>query len=138
MNRRNRCGIWSVRALALVAVAACGSNNVIGPANQLQVTNAADDFQFQVTAMRNVSQTLSYSWSNTGDSANINQASSLTGGTATLTLRGPGNTVLYQGNLATNGTMHSQKGVTGTWRIDVVLSRADGAEFQDPEGAVSA
>ena len=79
--------------LALVASATCGSDNVIGPGNQLQVTNAPDDFQFQVTNLKNVTQTLIYGWSNTGDSANVNQASSLTGGSATLTIRGPTGTL---------------------------------------------
>jgi hypothetical protein len=52
------------------------------------VTNATDDFQFQVSDLKDVTQTLTCSWSNTGDSANVNQASSLTGGSATLTIRG--------------------------------------------------
>ncbi len=111
--------------LALTALAACG-DNVIGPGNQLQVTNATDDFQFQVSNLNNVTQTLTYSWSNTGDSANVNQASSLGGGSATLTIRGPTGTVLYQAGLQNNGTFHTQKGTSGTWQIQVALTKADG------------
>ena len=114
-------------ASVLAVAAACSSENVIGPANQLQVTNAADDFQWQVSNLSNVTQTLTYSWTNTGDSANINQASSLAGGTATLTVRGPTGTLLYQSGLQNNGTFHSLKGTTGTWQIEVVLSKADGS-----------
>ena len=113
--------------LALAASATCGSDNVIGPGNQLQVTNAPDDFQFQVTNLKNVTQTLTYSWSNTGDSANVNQASSLTGGSATLTIRGPTGTLLYQSGLQNNGTFHTVKDVTGTWQIQVAVSQADGS-----------
>ncbi len=105
---------------------ACSSSNTIGPANQLQVTNATDNFQFQVSNLGNVTQTLSYTWANTGDSASINQASALTGGAATLTIRGPAGTVLYQAGLQNNGTFHSQKGTVGAWQIQVVLSGADG------------
>ena len=120
---------WLGIAVVLVAFpvfAACGGDNVIGPGNQLQVTNAPDDFQFQVSDLNNVTQTLTYNWSNTGDSANVNQASSLTGGSATLTIRGPTGGVLYQSGLQNNGTFHTQKGAGGTWQIQVALSEADG------------
>lgn len=108
-------------------VMACGSSaNIIGPGNQLQVTNAPDDFQFQVTSLANVDQTLRYTWSNTGDSANVNQASAITGGTATLTIRDPGGAVVYQRDLQTNGTFPSLKSTTGAWKIEVKLVNADG------------
>ena len=113
-------------ALIFAALAACSSSNTIGPGNQLQVANIADDFQFQVSALNNVTQTLTYSWSNTGDSASINQASSLSGGSATLTIKGPTGSVLYQASLQNNGTYHSAKGTTGAWQIQVVLSGAHG------------
>lgn len=117
-----------IPALAVAfALSGCSSDSVIGPNNQLQVTNTADDFQFQVSNLNNVTQTLTYNWSNTGDSANVNQASSLTGGSATLTIRGPTGTVLYQSGLQNNGTFHSLKGATGTWQIQVELSKSDGA-----------
>lgn len=122
---RARLGILGL-ALALAALATCSSDNVIGPGNQLQVTNAPDDFQFQVSNLNNVTQTLTYSWSNTGDSANINQASSLTSGSATLTILGPTGTLLYQSGLQNNGTFHTPKDATGTWQIQVGMSKADG------------
>ena len=112
---------------ALTLLWACGDGaNVIGPGNQLQVTNAPDDFQFQVTGLRNVEQTLRYSWSNTGDSANVNQASAITGGTATLTIHDPLGAVLYQAPLQTNGTFHTAKAAAGAWRIEVKLVKTDG------------
>jgi hypothetical protein len=112
-----------VLALALVA---CGPENVIGPANQLQVTNAADNFQFQVSNLRNVTQTLSYGWTNTGDSANVNQASSVTGGSATLIIGDLNGVVVYQSGLQYNGTFHTQKSATGMWQIHVALTNFDG------------
>lgn len=116
----------SLVILTFAMLAACGSDNVIGPGNQLQVNNAADDLQFQVSNLKDVTQTLTYDWSNTGDSANVNQASSLTGGSATLTIRDPNGTVLYEAGLQNNGTFHTKKATPGTWRIQVVLSKADG------------
>lgn len=117
------------RALAAaLLLGACGGDgsNGIGPGNQLQVTNAADDFQLQVTSMHNVTETLRYAWTNTGDSASINQATVVTGGTATLTVRGPDSTVVYQSDLTGNGTFQSTLSTAGTWFIELRLRQADG------------
>jgi hypothetical protein len=113
-------------AVAAAVIAACNSSGVIGPSNQLQVTNAADDFQFQVSKLAKVSQTLQYTWTNTGDSANVNQASALTAGAATLTIRDPAATVVYQADLTKNGTFHTAKATTGAWTIEVNLANVNG------------
>ncbi|MBK7923250.1 MAG: hypothetical protein IPJ95_06390 [Gemmatimonadetes bacterium] len=121
--------VTTFRALtAALLLAACGGDgsNGIGPGNQLQVTNAADDFQLQVTSMHNVTETLRYAWTNTGDSASINQATVVTGGTATLTVRGPDSTVVYQSDLTGNGTFQSTLSTAGTWFIELRLRQADG------------
>jgi len=125
MVRPSRAALGFVPLLAALAFA-CGSDNIIGPANQLEVTNAADNFQFQVSAMTNVTQTLTYNWTNTGTGASINQSSALTGGSATLTIRGPDGGLLYQGNLQNNGTYASSSGTAGTWQIEVAIDGADG------------
>lgn len=122
-----RIGILPRLAMLGALLAACSdSANVIGPSNQLQVTNATDDFQFQVSNLASVQQTLRYTWTNTGDSASINQASAITGGTATLTIKDPAGTVVYQSPLTTNGTFHSIKATTGAWRIEVKFANTDG------------
>jgi len=113
-------------ALVLVLLAACGGTNLVGPANQLQVANVADNFQWQVTGLNNVSQSFTYAWSNTGDSANVNIASSISGGSATLTITGPNNAVVYTGSLGANGTFHTAKSTVGTWTIAVALDKCDG------------
>ena len=121
--------VTTFRALtAALLLAACGGDgsNGIGPGNQLQVTNAADDFQPQVTSMHNVTETLRYAWTNTGDSASINQATVVTGGTATLTVRGADSTVVYQSDLTGNGTFQSTLSTAGTWFIELRLRQADG------------
>ena len=121
--------VTTFRALtAALLLAACGGDgsNGIGPGNQLQVTNAADDFQLQVTSMHNVTETLRYAWTNTGDSASINQATVVTGGTATLTVRGPDSTVVYQSDLTGNGTFQSTLSAARTWFIELRLRQADG------------
>lgn len=111
-----------------ILLGACGGDgsNGIGPSNQLQVTNAADDFQLQVTNLSNVSATLRYVWTNTGDSASINQATVVTGGTATLSIRGPDSVVVYQSDLTGNGTFQSSLSTAGTWYVELRLRKADG------------
>jgi hypothetical protein len=111
----------------MALLVACGNGaNIIGPSNQLQVTNAADDFQLQVSNLNNVTQTLQYAWANTGDSASINQATVITGGTATLILRGPDNVIVYQSDLNANGTFESSLSTAGSWLIELRLRKADG------------
>lgn len=114
--------------LLAAALVACGSSDrLIGPSNQLQVTNAPDDFQFQVTALDRIQQTVRYTWTNTGDSASVNQASAITGGSATLTIKDAIGTVVYQAALDVNGTVHTAKGTAGAWRIEVRLQKVSGA-----------
>lgn len=115
------------RSVALILLLACGDGaNVIGPSNQLQVRNDPDDFQLQVSNLRNVTQTLRYTWSNTGDSASVNQATVITGGTATLTIRGPDNVIVYQSDLTANGTFQTALSTVGAWSIELRLRNADG------------
>ena len=110
----------------LLAVAACGGS-VVGPDNQLEVTNVTDNFQFQVTALNNVSQTFTYQWTNTGTTANVNQACSISGGNASVTVEDANGTQVYTANLATNGTVATSAGVTGVWTIRVELHGVHGA-----------
>jgi len=118
----------SRRALALLALAAaCSDTNVIGPANQLEVNNATDTFQWQVTALDKVSQTLTYTWANTGTTANVNQASSLSGGSATLEVLDAAGTQVYGRSLAENGSFVTDAGMAGNWTVRVTLDGANGA-----------
>ena len=118
----------SRRALTFLALAAaCSDANVIGPANQLEVNNATDTFQWQVIALDKVSQTLTYTWANTGTTANVNQASSLSGGTATLEVLDAAGTQVYSRSLAENGSFVTDAGTAGDWTVRVTLDSATGA-----------
>lgn len=112
-------------ALVLFTLGACGGQT-LSPRFQPEITNVTDNFQFQATAMTNVSQTLTYTWQNTGISANVNQASSVTGGSAEVLIRDAQSTVIYTSNLATNGTFVTNNGTAGAWTIQVALSRCNG------------
>ncbi len=107
--------------------AGCGSSNsALNPSFQPQVNNAADNFQFQSTGMQNVTQALQYQWQNSGTHASINQACSINPGSAFITLRDPGNNVVYSADLAANGTFTSTAGTAGTWTIQLSFSQTSG------------
>jgi hypothetical protein len=105
---------------------ACADANVIGPANQLEVSNNPGIFEWQVTALDGVTQTLTYSWTNPGTSANVNQASSLSSGSATVRVRDQAGTEVYNRGLGQNGTFQTSAGTTGTWTVVVTLDEATG------------
>ena len=114
--------------LALIVVAcatlvsACGgSNDLIGPSNQPEIGNNPDNFQFQASNLSHTTQTLSYSWVNSGSVADINQSGAVASGDARLTLRDGSGTLMYEKNLNATGTFASSSGVAGTWRIEVTL-----------------
>ena len=107
--------------LSLVT-ASCGSDtNPIGPQNQPEISNLQDSFQFQASNLTGTTQTLTYAWSNTGTSANVNQSGAVTSGTATLIIRAPGGAQVYNRDLAQTGTFTTDTGVAGNWQIEVRL-----------------
>jgi len=117
----------AVCLLLTLTLVGCGSgNSALNPKFQPQVSNQPDNFQFQTTGVSKVTQTLHYTWKNSGASASINQACAITAGTAAVTLRDSTNAVMYSGDLKANGTFASSAGVTGDWSIDVVLTNVNG------------
>ena len=117
------------RILAMVAIAfaGCSDANVIGPMNQLEIANNPGAFEWQVIALDQVTQTLTYSWSNPGTEATVNQASSLGGGAASVRITDAAGAEVYSRSLSENGGFQTTTGTTGTWRITVTLDGATGA-----------
>ena len=112
----------------LVAMIGCGgnANSSLNPQFQPQVANLADNFQFQSTGVTNVSETLTYTWQNTGISANIDQATTVAAGTAVLMIKDAAGVQVYSAGLQNNGTFQSATGQTGNWTIQVVLQGYSG------------
>ena len=116
-----------VVAVALVVNVGCSNRNGLNnPAFQPQISNQTDNFQLQATNVANVTQTLQYAWQNTGTSANVNQATVLTAGAATLTILDANGQQVYTNSLTANGTFQTSTGTAGTWTIRVVLSGVSG------------
>jgi len=112
--------------LFLALAAGCGGESALNPAFQPQVSNLPDNFQFQSTGVTGVTETLPYTWQNTGTVANVNQATTVTAGSATLTIRDAAGTQVYSRNLADNGTFPTNAGTTGAWTIQIVLANMNG------------
>jgi hypothetical protein len=127
MIRRPRRPAARAGALAtavLLAAAAC-DDNALAPF-QPEILNQPDSFQLQATGVKNVTTVLLYDWQNSGTTADVNQATVLTAGTATLTIRDDAGTEVYSANLTDNGTFTTAAGVTGSWEIVVALNDCDG------------
>lgn len=124
--------MWSNRlktvgAIAVLALwAGCSDTNVIGPTNQLEVANNPGTFEWQVSALDQVTQTLTYSWSNPGTRANVNQSSMLASGAADVRITDSGGAEVYARSLSQNGTFPTTTGASGTWTISVELDGATG------------
>jgi len=112
--------------VVLVTMSGCSDKNPIAPF-QPEVINNADAFQFQITAARDVTTTLNYSWVNSGTRATINHATARQQGTATVTVFDANNQQVYTHSLVASATEQSTVGVAGTWRIRIVFGDFDGS-----------
>ncbi len=112
--------------LALMLIAGCGSGSALNPVFQPQVANNPDNFQFQSTGVQNVTQTLQYTWSDSGTHASINQATTVSAGSAVLTIQDAKGATVFSGDLKANGTFTSVAGQAGNWTIVLVLSNYSG------------
>jgi hypothetical protein len=108
----------------LLLAAACGGDP-LSPF-QPEVANATDSFQLQATGLTGVSASLEYPWTNTGDRADVNIASQVAGGTATLRVYDPDGVLREQRSLTENGTFQTTAGRPGTWRIVLLLQSVRG------------
>ena len=113
-------------ALVLLLGACTSSGNAIGPGNELEVGNAPDTFQWQVTALSDITQTLEYTWVNSGTTANVNQSASLSSGSADLRLRDAAGVEVYSSSLDSNGSFQTAAGALGSWTVTVTLTNASG------------
>lgn len=109
-----------------LALSSCGSNPPTAPGIQPEIANLPDDFSYQVSSVANFSGSGRYSWQNTGISANINQATTVTSGAMTLVITDANGTQVYSRSLSDNGTFVTADGVAGTWTIRVMYNGGSG------------
>ena len=115
------------RLLALtLLLAACGDSNLIGPDNHLEATAATDQFQFQLSALDNVTDSRTFDWENTGTRATVDVSQSITSGSAILTVRDADGTVVHQEDIANGNDTTTSVGVAGTWSVEISLESVTG------------
>ena len=112
--------------LALMIVVGCGSTP-IDTNFQPRVVISQDNIQFQASGIRRTTQTLTYQWQNSGTAASIDQTSSVSMGSAKINLLDASNTMVYSGDLKTDGTFTSTAGTAGQWTMQIVLSNVTGS-----------
>ncbi|MGE5176348.1 MAG: hypothetical protein ACM3JJ_08235 [Hyphomicrobiales bacterium] len=122
---RSRSFLLPLCLAAAIAVAAgCGDSSTMG--KDLQISNVQDSFQFQVTDMKKYSKTFTYTWANSKNAATVNQACSISEGTATLSIHDATGATVYSRNLKDNGTYPTNTGSAGGWTIILSLSKVSG------------
>jgi len=122
----------SVMIACLILMAAIGCSTGNGgnpppPAFLPHVVDSQDNFQFGVTGVSKVTQTLTYQWQNTGDAAIIDQTGSVSAGSAMIKVLDANNSEVYSADLNSSGSFVSTTGTAGLWTIQVVLSKTSGA-----------
>lgn len=123
MHRLRHAGVVLIGTVALLG---CGNSSGPLAPFQPQINNVTDDFQLQATNVTNATWTYNYRWLNTGDSATVNQATTVTGGSAVLTISDSTGAQLYSQTLSANGTFGMTKGIHGHWTIKVQFVAFDG------------
>lgn len=122
----NGNGSGAALLLSLAMVMACAEGNVLGPDNQLEVANPADNFQFQVSNMDRVTETLTYTWENTGTQATVDISQAITEGNALLVISDADGTLVHQDDIASDNDTDTAVGVPGTWTIEIRIQQASG------------
>ena len=123
LRRTMRTALRTLTRLIMLTTLACSDS--LAPF-QPEVSNVADNFQLQATGVTNVTDTFEYTWQNSGTTANVNQATIVSSGTAQLTILDATGAQVYTRSLADNGTFVTTAGATGAWKIRMVLTNYSG------------
>jgi hypothetical protein len=120
----------AILVVALISFAigsGCGSKPTQPLAGfQPEIVNNPDNFAFQATAVKNVTATLQYTWSNSGTRATVNHSSVVNLGSAVVQIYDANNIEVYSNALLPSGTLSTAVGVTGNWTIKVTLTKVYG------------
>ena len=118
----------SVRAAALAAIVLAGlgacSDSPAAPGIQPEIINQPGNFEYQVSDVQGYTGTLSYSWQNSGVEANVDQSTTVSGGSVTLRILDATGAQVYSRSLAENGSFATTAGQAGAWTVRVIYSGA--------------
>ncbi len=138
MASRSRRFVPALLFPLLVVASACSGiedsvDSTESPPFEPEVDSVEDNFQFQATGVTNATWTFSYGWFNSGMSANVTQAATITAGTATVTVFDTSRPV-YSKSLSVEGTFPTAVGNTGFWSVDIVFTNYSGTVNVRVEG----
>ena len=131
----NTVGVGTLRvmtSLATLALVACGGATILGPDNEVQVSNNADEFTWRASDLVEVTDTVTFNWTITTPSALVRHAHApLTNGFATLTVLDADEMLVYLAPLsgASNESATTLSGTAGTWTVTVTLNNATTARI---------
>ena len=118
---------YGIMAVAVVLAAGCGDgNSLTDPQFEPEIVNQVDSFELQATDITGVTETLHYTWDNTGTVANVDRSTVLTDGSGTMTVFDVDGKQVFTSDLDADGSSSTSSGVAGAWTIRVVLSNASG------------
>jgi hypothetical protein len=121
----SRLVLLALLAIASLSLLAGCDDDPLSPFEP-EVTNMPDSFQLQATGVTNRTLVRTYSWLNSGASGDVNQATTVSRGSATLSILDDAGQTVYSGDLADNGTFTTAAGDPGTWTIRLELDRYSG------------
>ena len=124
--RSTRAGAAQFGLLIAVALVPACTNSPTSPGIEPEIANVPDNFEYQVSSIKNYSGTASYTWQHSGTTANINLATTGSAGGATLIVLDADGTAVFSRSLAENGTFVTSLGSAGTWTIRVVYESFTG------------
>lgn len=122
-----RARTYGIVALAVAIAAGCGNDDTLtNPQFEPEIVNQVDSFELQATDITGVTETLEYTWDNTGTVANVDRSTVLTDGSGTVTVFDVDGKQVFTSDLTTDGSSSTSSGVAGAWTIRVVFSNASG------------
>ncbi len=105
-----------------------GCGEVVSSGKNLQVTNEVNVFRFQVSDLKNYSQTYSFTWTTSSTTGVIvNQLSDISGGDATIVLKDAAGTTVYSRSMKQDGRFASAVGVPGLWTVQILANKVSGS-----------
>ena len=106
-------------AVGLFAVYGCHKNPTT-------YQNTQDNFHLNIEEAKELDTTLVYYWPMGGNTANIDQYSSIQGGVATVMIKDDALELVYETDLIHNGKFTTSWGAEGHWRIIFTIRNFSG------------
>ena len=107
-------------------ISGCSDDPVALAPFEPEIANVADSFSMQATGVKNVTTTVTYTWSNSATRATIDHSTTADAGAAVLEIRDSAGTVVYDATLSPSLNEASLAGVAGNWTIQVKFTGYSG------------